>query len=320
MSSATPLPGSPRLAYAALPAGLRHAVDAALGSPVSDVSPRQGGFSPGPAAVLTCADGRRAFVKAVGTPLNAGAVDMFRTEGRVTAALPGRLPVPRLLGQVDWSTDGADWVALLFDVQDGAPPALPWTADRARTALAAVDRFTRQATPCPVPGLPSVQEQITRTMGDWAGLADAPDLHPWERDRLDWLAGAGERLAARGGLDGDTLVHLDLRADNLLVAPDGRAVLLDWPWASRGAAWVDGVLFALDPAVHGGIDPEQLVAGSPVVRAADPVDVTDLIAGLLGMWGERMRQPPPPGLPTLRVFQRRFHDACLDWLVRRTAG
>ncbi|MPQ97471.1 hypothetical protein GB931_05935 [Modestobacter sp. I12A-02628] len=68
------------------------------------------------------------------------------------------------------------------------------------------------------------------------------------------------------------------------------------------------------------MDPEELVAASPLVSAADPADVTDLLAGLMGMWAHRMRQPPPPGLPTLRAFQRRFHDACLDWLVRRTAG
>ena len=317
----TALPGSPRVPYAALPAGLRQSVDAALGSAVTDVSPRQGGFSPGPAAVLTCADGRRAFVKAVGTPLNAEAVVILRAEGRVTAALPGTLPVPRLLRQVDWSADdGADWVALLFDVQDGVPPVLPWTTDRARTAMESVDRFSRAATPCPVPALRSLQEAVAGPMSGWAELTGADDLDPWELARLDWLAGAEERLAARGGLDGDTLVHLDLRADNLLIAPGGELVLVDWPWACRGADWADGVLFALDPAVHGGVDPEQLVAASPVVGAADPADVTDLLAGLLGMWAHRMRQPPPPGLPTLRAFQRRFHDACLGWLVRRTGG
>ena len=64
------LPGSPRLPYDRLPAGFRAAIDAALGSPVVTVSARTGGFSPGPAAVVTCADGGRAFVKAVGTPLN----------------------------------------------------------------------------------------------------------------------------------------------------------------------------------------------------------------------------------------------------------
>lgn len=35
---------------------------------------------------------------------------------------------------------------------------------------------------------------------------------------------------------GPTLLHSDLRADNLLLTPT-RVVAVDWPWASVGAAW-----------------------------------------------------------------------------------
>jgi hypothetical protein len=72
-------------------------------------------------------------------------------------------------------------------------------------------------------------------------------------------------------------------------------VVVDWPWAARGAGWVDTVLFALDAAVHGGVDPELLVAGSPLVAKADPAAVTDLVLGLGGMWSAAMRRPDPPG-------------------------
>jgi hypothetical protein len=37
------------------------------------------------------------------------------------------------------------------------------------------------------------------------------------------------------------------------------------------------------------------------------------------MWSAAMRRPDPPGLPTVRAFQRRFHDAALAW-GRRRAG
>ncbi|NUS74076.1 MAG: phosphotransferase [Corynebacteriales bacterium] len=37
---------------------------------------------------------------------------------------------------------------------------------------------------------------------------------------------------------GATLVHADLRADNILIAPPG-VTLVDWPWASYGAPWLD---------------------------------------------------------------------------------
>src|SRR3712207_6361717 len=82
-SAATTPAGSPRLPYPDLPAPLRADVEAALGSPPATETGRTGGFSPGTAAVLTCADGTRAFLKAVGTPLDPDTPDLHRTEARV---------------------------------------------------------------------------------------------------------------------------------------------------------------------------------------------------------------------------------------------
>lgn len=315
------LPGSPRLPYADLPRALRAQIEAALGSPVVTARTCMGGFSPGTAAVVTCADGNRAFIKAVGTPLNPDTPRLHRAEARVAGALPASLPTPRLRwwGEL---TDGPDtWVALVFDAVDGAPPPLPWTSPTAAAVLPALTDLAEAATPCPVPGLDSVAERLDDDLSAWTRLAADPpaDLDPWERRNLTWLAEGRARLAASGGLDGDTLVHLDVRADNLLLAVDGSVVIVDWPWAARGAAWVDTVLFALDAAVHGGVDPEALVRDVPAVTAADPVAVTDLVLALTGMWAAAMRRPAPPGLPTVRAFQRRFHGAALAWGRRRTA-
>ena len=316
------LPGSPRLPYDRLPAPLRTAVDRSLGSPVVHVSPRSGGFSPGPAAVVTCADGTRAFVKAAGTPLNPDTPALLRAEAAVAAALPSALPVPRLTAHLEWAAGDDEWVALLFEVVDGAPPSLPWTGDVARHALAAVDAFARAATPCPVPGTRPAADLLAGELSTWRRLADdpPPDLDPWEAGRLGWLADVPVRLAARGGLVGDTLVHLDLRADNLLVTPAGDVVLLDWAWAVRGPAWIDPVVLALDVAAHGDLDPQSLVSDLPTVAAADPRDVTDLLLGMAGMWAAGTRRPAPPGLPTLRAFERRFHEAALAWTARRVGG
>jgi hypothetical protein len=316
------LPGSPRLPYDRLPAGLRTAVDAALGSPVVAVSPRTGGFSPGPATVVTCADGSRAFLKAVGTPLNPDTPDLLRSEARISAALPAGLPVPRLRAHLEVRDGDDEWVALLFDVVEGANPELPWTAGTATRVLAGVAAFGVAATPCPAPGLPSLIERMTRELTAWPQLHAAPpaDLDPWETRRLAELATLPDRLAARSALTGDSLVHLDLRADNLLLTPAGEVVLLDWAWAARGPAWVDPVLLAVDMAVHGGLDPAVLLAGVPAVTAADPADVTDLLLVLVGMWAVTMRRPAPPGLPTLRAFQRRSHDVALAWVVQRTTA
>ncbi len=319
---AVSLPGSPRLPYDRLPAGLREEIDLVRGSPVVAVSPRQGGFSPGPAVVVTCADGRRAFVKAVGTPLNPDTPRLLRSEAVVTAGLPPTLPVPALQAHLEWSDGPDQWVALVLEVLEGDAAPLPWTP---RTAAHVVDGLTalaRAATPCPVPGLPSASERLAGDLTAWPELAASPpaDLDPWEAERLDWLGQVPERLAVAGRLGGDTLVHCDLRADNLLVAPDGSLAFVDWAWAARGADWVDTVLFALDATTQGGVDPEWLLARSDLVAGADPREVTDLVLAMTGMFARGMRRPAPPGLPTVRAFQRAFHGTALTWGRRRVAA
>src|SRR3954464_11392696 len=86
-----------RLAYDALPAPVRGWVDTTLGSPVVQARTQPGGFSPGVAARLVCADGSRAFVKAVSAKTNEDSPKLHRREAQVLAALPDDLPVPRLI-------------------------------------------------------------------------------------------------------------------------------------------------------------------------------------------------------------------------------
>ena len=62
--------GGVRIQWADLPASLRASVEDALGSPVVSADSQPGGFSPGSADRVVLADGRRAFVKAVGTPIH----------------------------------------------------------------------------------------------------------------------------------------------------------------------------------------------------------------------------------------------------------
>jgi thiamine kinase-like enzyme len=46
---------------------------------------------------------------------------------------------------------------------------------------------------------------------------------------------------------GETLLHADLRADNLLITADG-VMVVDWPYAVTGARWLDGLLLLVSVA------------------------------------------------------------------------
>ena len=63
-------------------------------------------------------------------------------------------------------------------------------------------------------------------------------------------------------LEGNRLVHGDLRSDNVCFV-DGRAVLVDWNWAARGNGEVD--IAAWLPSLHseGGPLPEDILPNAP---------------------------------------------------------
>ena len=307
-----------RLAWEAAPAWLRVEVEARLGGRVVEAVTQPGGFSPGVAARLRLADGRRAFVKAVGPEPNPDSPGIHHSEARVMSVLPGAAPAPRLL----WSIDRRGWVALAFEDVDGAEPALPWRPGELRRVLEMVAAMATALTPAPA-GVPPIGERLRDSFVGWRRLAAARDagdddlagLDPWAARHLDRLAEleAGWPAAA----EGQTLLHSDLRADNLLLTPT-RVVAVDWPWACVGAAWVDLLLLLPSVAMQGGPDPEATFAAHPVAAGADPGAVTTVLAALAGFMVGGARLPPPPGLPTLRAFQHGQGVVGLDWLARRT--
>ncbi|MFI5910483.1 phosphotransferase family protein [Dactylosporangium sp. NPDC051541] len=293
-----------RIGWAQLPNRVRAAVADVLGAPVTAAVSQPGGFSPGTADRVVTADGRRAFVKAVGLELNPRSPALHRAEAGVVGALPPGLPIPALLGAYD---DG-DWVALVFEDVDGRHPHTPWRDDEVAAALEALRTLA-----VPASGLPSLLAETTEDFAGWRALAADPPaaLDPWAAAHLDLLM----KLADRGhaALAGDTLVHADVRADNLLVRPDGSVVVVDWPWACLGPSWFDTLTLVLNIRLYGGVIGDEVIDG-------DPAELTGCIAGLAGMFTDRARRPAPPGLPTVRRFQQDQADVLLAWLRERLSG
>ena len=299
-----------RIGWADLPGEVRHRIERIIGAgPVVEARSQAGGFSPGTADRVRTAAGRRAFVKAVTPALNVDSAAMARRELRITAALPGHAPVPRLLG----GFDTGDWVVLVLQDVAGTHPRTPWVRPEIDAAAAALRDLAAALTPAPLPDLPALSDMLSGDFAGWAKLAGAvpADLDPWAVRHLgDLRAAAGRGLAAIA--TGETLTHCDIRADNLLVREDGRIIVVDWPWGSIGPAWFDTVVLAMNVLVHGG-DATRLLDG------IDPEAATGVIAGFTGYFQWQSRLPPPPGLPTVRAFQRFQGDALLPWLRDATS-
>jgi aminoglycoside phosphotransferase (APT) family kinase protein len=295
-----------RIGWAELPEQIRKRVEAVVGAPVVSAVSQTGGFSPGTADRVVTAAGRRAFVKAVSTTLNMRSVELARAEAHVTARMPVDAPVPRLLASLD---DG-EWVVLIHEDVEGRHPRTPWVQDEIDATVRALRQLAAAVTPAPVTGVPQAAEHLASPFRGWARLATdpPPDLDPWVAAHLDELRAAADRgLAAVA--TGSTLVHCDLRADNLLVRPDGSVVVVDWPYGCIGPAWLDTLLLAMNVLVYGG-------PGDRLLAGIDPRVATDLIAGFTGDFLERSRHPSP-GIPYVRAFQRAQADAMLPWLRER---
>ena len=161
-----------RLPYDAVPATVRTWAEQTLGSPVAAVAEQVGGMSPGCATRLTCADGTRAFVKAVGASLNPDTPGLFRREIGVLTHIGAHPLWARMLA----SYDDGDWVALLIEDVEGRHPDFSDDAELA-AVLDGTERLSEVLQGLEVP--PSVNlVDVGFVFHTWAktldGLEEAP--------------------------------------------------------------------------------------------------------------------------------------------------
>ncbi|OQS12437.1 hypothetical protein B0T36_24965 [Nocardia donostiensis] len=301
-----------RVEWHELPQQLRREIEHRLGARVRSAVTQPGGFSHGMAARLSSDDGRTVFAKAIDshTPL----AEMYRAEAATAAALPPTVPVPALRFALD--THG--WFVMVFDDIEGRMPRFDRPAELA-AVLTTVDRLARALTPDPLPDAPTFADRYGPAFGRWRRFAEhgAPTgLDDWSLRNLDRLAELEATLPDQ--VSGDTLLHTDLRPDNLLIDADTTVWVLDWAWPCRGAAWID--LVALSPSIAAaGIDPDPILAEHAVVQDIDPAAVNAFLCALLGHWTHTSRLPAPPRSPHLRHHQQRSAAVTRQWLARRLA-
>ncbi|WP_329138142.1 phosphotransferase [Streptomyces sp. NBC_01476] len=300
-----------RLAWRDLPAVVRGAIARRLGAPVSRVVSQEAGFTGGLASRLVLADGRRAFAK--GVPQVHPLAAMYEQEAAVATVLPTEVPAPRLLS---WFRAGG-WIVLLFDDVAGRHPGLqPGSADLL-AVLATVGSMSRALTPCPVAGARPVAEALERVSQCWRQLAASPpiDLDPWCVRHLPSLVEWETRWLLAAG--GDTLLHADLRPDNMVVAGGGTVVVVDWACGYRGAAWFDMVWLVpyLIMDGHSPASAEEALSGLGVWGMVAEQTVTSLAVSVAGHWEVARRRR---SRPELRAYQRREAAAALAWAAYRT--
>ena len=287
-----------RIGYADIPDRVRAWVEQTLGAPVVGTAEQIGGMSPGCATRLRCADGTRAFVKAVGPELNALTPGLFRHEVTVLEHI-GTDPLwASLLASYD-EPDG--WVALLMEDVEGRHPDLR-DPDEAEVVLEATDRFVdRLAGLGEGLQIATLEGSLARYAQMWPHLSDVPTLPRWAREAAPRMQAALEDL--RQAADGDHLCNFDVRNDNLLLRPDGSLVFVDWGMSRVGAAWLDPLVLRLEWAELPLFD--ELVTTSPALAALGDEHVTCFLYAL-GAWLAHRTvsyDTGPPGLNEFRTLE-----------------
>lgn len=305
-----------RAAWDELPSGLHLAVEDVLGDVVIEASSQSDGFSPGSADRVRTASGSRAFVKAVDRLRHSGTYDLHRRELAVMERIPAGVSAPRLLGS--YVTD--EWVGLVLEDIEGAHPGAAADGRDVDAVLDALAGFPRIAAGDPAV-LPDAAAEFAGDAEGWCRLETEGvigELPEWVQGAYDRILAAADRVAEATA--GEHLQHLDCRADNVILDRDGVAWIIDWPWAGIGARWTDGACYLFDVRMRGeAIDVEEVLGRHPLFDGVADADIDSLIAALTGGYLFKSRLPAPPGMPTLREFQRQEALTGIAWLQERWA-
>ena len=222
--------------------------------------------------------------------------------------------------------DGDEWEVMILPVIDGKTPRHPWSQPDASRVLDALVDLGNQFTPSPWPRDEKRERKLAGFFRGWTRVQGDPTLpwasHPWVAAQLPELVAVEPVLHDR--LRGDTLSHCDLRADNVLLTADA-VWIVDWAHAGNVARWLDPVLVLGDVIASGAgtgdggeIDIERLLLTHKAFAGVDEWTVSAMLVTLAATLHWLSRQPPPPGLPTIREFQHVQAEALLRHVVRRS--
>ena len=297
-----------RLEWPFLPQNLRAYIERKCGSPVLRALSQTSGFTPGFASVLVCEDGSRHFVKAASVKAQRPFAESYREEARKLAALPEAVPAPRLL----WHLDD-DWVVLGIEYVAGRSPQRPWQQPDLDALLDSLELVADVLTPPPAGlDLDLAEDDLAAMVDGWPAIRDSrDDLDPAHLAQAEALAGRFAEV-----LGGNTLVHTDIRADNVIIDSDGRAQICDWNWPVLGAAWLDSFAALIGPRGDG-VDVEQVLARRRLFTDVDAEAIDINLALYVGYFFFQATQPVPPTSPYLRDHQRWQGEVCWDWLCER---
>ncbi len=283
---------------------VRDRIAALLGTRVIDARSPVGGYTPAQRWIVTLADGRTAFAKTGIDVETSRVATWLRTEHRAYTDIHEAF-MPRVLG---WDDTDEQPLLLLEDLS-GAHWPPPWSPEHIGAIEAMLESVARTTPPEWVDDLETRERPH---LSGWARVQQDPErflgleicTEAWLARHIDTLL----KIGVSAVLSGESLVHFDVRSDNLcLIQAHGALApkIIDWNHLGRGSAEVDRVLWLSSLQREGGPPPWELVPDSRGISAL-----------LSGYFAAQAGLPPIPTAPGVRNLQREQLDVVLHWAIR----
>jgi Phosphotransferase enzyme family len=231
--------------------------------------------------------------------------DWLRAERRAYELLDGQPFLPGLLG---WDDDGVAPLLAIEDLSDARWPP-PWDRSAIDAVLSCLDAIHSVT---PGDALPGAQDNQFGVTDGWQRIAADPapflGLGLCSASWLDRCLATLDAASAAARIDGDALLHFDVRSDNVALMGE-RAVLVDWNGASAGNPLLDTASWLPSLAAEGGPPPEAVLAD-------DTPGLPEMASLLAGFFGSRAGLSPIPQAPHARPLQLMQTRTALPWAAR----
>ncbi len=274
---------------------LHHRLEKIISQPLKQIRYIQRGYTAALRLVVTLADGTSVFAKIATDSLTA---KWLRNEHKIYNAISASF-MPHYLA---WNDDGTHPILILEDLSQAY-----WSPPWSETQIHQVVETLGEISKTPLSNLPLLKDDLSLIHG-WRNVAEQPK--PFLSLGLateKWLEAVLPELLQIDGrkiLSGQSLLHLDVRSDNICFF-NNRVIFIDWNWACRGNAMFDLGAWLPSLEAEGGPRPETILP-----------DGGEIAALLSGYFASHAGLPSPHNAPYVRQIQLTQLKFALPWMVR----